>query len=297
MFHRILVPLDGSLLAERALPIAAQIARANQGMLILLHVGSVGGEQGPDRLPQLVLGETLLQNRVKRAQDYLAALASSRLFSGIALTTAVLSGPVVATIHTALCTYQADLLVLCEQVDPQEHASGLNGVARQALEHSNVPVLRIPEHGPSMFASLTNREQPITIFAAFDGPGPAHTLIAPATSLLAALDGKGRGQLRFVPIHASDPQSEEPSFNIQRIDLRNSSVGSETDRTNMASVLLKNPRERVQQKKEDWSDNVVFVQGTRMEAECSTGNSEKNQRYLLARRDHPVLFVPSLERG
>ena len=38
MFERILVPLDGSPLAEQALPIAARVARASQGSILLLRV-------------------------------------------------------------------------------------------------------------------------------------------------------------------------------------------------------------------------------------------------------------------
>jgi len=38
MFQRILVPLDGSAHAERALPLAARIARASRGSVTLLHV-------------------------------------------------------------------------------------------------------------------------------------------------------------------------------------------------------------------------------------------------------------------
>src|SRR5690242_3124984 len=41
MFQRILVPLDGSALAEQALPVAARIARAGGGIITLLHVANV----------------------------------------------------------------------------------------------------------------------------------------------------------------------------------------------------------------------------------------------------------------
>ncbi len=37
MFKRILVPLDGSTRAERALPVAARIARAADGSVILVQ--------------------------------------------------------------------------------------------------------------------------------------------------------------------------------------------------------------------------------------------------------------------
>jgi nucleotide-binding universal stress UspA family protein len=38
MFRRILVPLDGSARAEQALPIAARLAQASGGSLLLLRV-------------------------------------------------------------------------------------------------------------------------------------------------------------------------------------------------------------------------------------------------------------------
>ena len=38
MFQRILTPLDGSAYAEAALPMAARIAQANNGTVVLLHV-------------------------------------------------------------------------------------------------------------------------------------------------------------------------------------------------------------------------------------------------------------------
>ncbi len=40
MFQRILVPLDGSARAERALPVAARIARACGASIILLRVAT-----------------------------------------------------------------------------------------------------------------------------------------------------------------------------------------------------------------------------------------------------------------
>ena len=42
MFKRILVPLDGSDLAERALPVAALIARASGGSIVLVGVVPTG---------------------------------------------------------------------------------------------------------------------------------------------------------------------------------------------------------------------------------------------------------------
>ena len=40
MFHHILVPLDGSTHAEQALPVAARVAHASGGRIMLLQVVS-----------------------------------------------------------------------------------------------------------------------------------------------------------------------------------------------------------------------------------------------------------------
>ena len=47
MFQRILVPLDGSTRAERAIPVAARIARASRGSVILVRVVSTAIEFWP----------------------------------------------------------------------------------------------------------------------------------------------------------------------------------------------------------------------------------------------------------
>lgn len=297
MFQRILIPLDGSLLAERALPLAARIARASQGMLIILHVGSGGGgEQGSDALPQSTLGEALIRTRMKRAQEYLAALASSPVCSGIPLTTAVLSGPVVATIQSALDAYQADLLVLCEQIGPQGHSFGIGGIARHLLEQMDRPVLLVPEHGPSPFTE----HRSITVLAAFDGPRPAHALAERAIALFTALDEKCQGHLRFVPLGATTTTglpAEEPVVSVQTIEPPDSSRACDVGQTHTSPGVLNHPPRNAQQKRTDGSDGIVLVLEIPTKAALSTWSSEYCHQPVLLERTEPVLLVPLLARG
>jgi len=51
MFKRILVPLDGSTRAESAVPIAARIARASGGSVILLQVAAIPIELETEKKP------------------------------------------------------------------------------------------------------------------------------------------------------------------------------------------------------------------------------------------------------
>src|SRR5215472_7662965 len=75
MFRRILVPLDGSERAERALPVAARLAQFSGGSVILLRVVASPIEltrQSTD--PSL---QASLDADTARAADYLARLAAS----------------------------------------------------------------------------------------------------------------------------------------------------------------------------------------------------------------------------
>ena len=47
MFERILLPLDGSTLAECVLPHAVALSRATDARLVLVHVVEPAPEQGP----------------------------------------------------------------------------------------------------------------------------------------------------------------------------------------------------------------------------------------------------------
>lgn len=235
MFQRILVPLDGSLRAERALPVAVQIARASQGMLVLLRVVSAGAEDAP---PQSLFGRTL-QSQMEEAQQYLTALASSRIFTGISLIAAALPGAVVPTTQAALHTYQADLLVLCEQSDPLEQPPGMSGLAGQLIEHGDIPLLLIPSHAPDTLTERRDQRPQFTVLVALDGPHPSHALMKPTSLLLTALAGQGQRYLRFVPLCSSDFQVGAPVLNRQSTDRPASSAESESRLTKAPAVSLK----------------------------------------------------------
>src|SRR5436305_14337653 len=85
MFNRILVPLDGSGRAERALPIAARMARAGGGSIVLVRAVSTE----PATLPSVPSKPNLIQTVGEAdrmlADSYLAGRASPDLLRGLAL--------------------------------------------------------------------------------------------------------------------------------------------------------------------------------------------------------------------
>src|SRR5450759_294389 len=75
MFERILVPLDGSKGSERAIPVAASIARASDGTIVLISVVIAQIEFGTYTAERTVsLKPGAFKQRLAEAADYLAGI-------------------------------------------------------------------------------------------------------------------------------------------------------------------------------------------------------------------------------
>ena len=71
MFKRILVPLDGSARAESALPVAARIARASGGVIVLMQVVNMPVEYGPYLGQVGIFTQETLEVELEAAETYL----------------------------------------------------------------------------------------------------------------------------------------------------------------------------------------------------------------------------------
>src|SRR5689334_25324680 len=103
MFQRILVPLDGSALSEKAIPIAAWIARASGGTIIFVSVVLPPIEFGtytPERTIPLKPGA--FERREAEANTYLTNViaAHTNELAGIATEIAVTAGAVSSEIYS-----------------------------------------------------------------------------------------------------------------------------------------------------------------------------------------------------
>src|SRR5215472_10791684 len=97
MCRRILVPLDGSPRAEQALPLAARIARASGGSIMLLYVVSAPHEFGPS-LWQAASQREVIDAAIAGATTYLSQAAHAYGLAGVETKVALLAGPVALTI-------------------------------------------------------------------------------------------------------------------------------------------------------------------------------------------------------
>lgn len=186
--QRILVPLDGSRLAEAAMPIAARLADACGAAITLLHVIEKGA-------PVSVHGEPHLAN-AKAATSYLAGLTRQLASDGRRVDYHVHEVPVgnVARSIANHADEQGSDLVVVSTHGRGDLGRGLWGsIAQRVLHLSRRPVLlvrtpRTPQV-PQPFA-------PATIMVPLDGTVAAEAAIPLASTFARALGA----QLRLVMV-------------------------------------------------------------------------------------------------
>ncbi len=213
MFQRILVPLDGSTRAEQALPLAAKVARASGGSVVLLRVigpdpiaynrymsgVSIGGLYGSAIEVRAALDQHAIERAREEVKRYLEATAASRELQGITVETKVLFGPVPLTILSAAPSLHADLLVLCSRGYTGFKRWTCGSVAQHITREAPVPVLILHEDG-GMPTRLSQEGFPARILVALDGSSMAEEALVPAAYLSAALSAPARGKLHLVQV-------------------------------------------------------------------------------------------------
>lgn len=176
MFRHLLVPLDGSRLAESALPAAADLARRLGASVTLLHVLE------PDA-PPAVHGDRHLRSPAE-ADGYLAGavdwMTARQVSAEVALNQQ--QGDVAASIARIGSAVGADLIALTTH-----GRSGVRGllfgrVAQQVLQRGRIPVLLIRPSASGRDASFACRR----MLVALDGSDTAEYALAPAAALAAA---------------------------------------------------------------------------------------------------------------
>jgi nucleotide-binding universal stress UspA family protein len=172
MVRCILVPLDGSTLAERALPYATALAGASGARLVLVRVAAPGA--GPDG--------------VREARAYLAQVAAGLTSEGRQVETAAPAGDVVDEICAEARRQNADLLVSAT------HGRGGLGrwvygsVAAALLARSQLPVLLVRAWGATPSAArLADHPR---LLVPLDGSAFGEEALPVAESLADALGGE-----------------------------------------------------------------------------------------------------------
>ena len=183
MYRTVVVPLDGSALAEQALPAAVAIVRAAEGALHLVrvHPEPAIGELAP------LASLSAADERLRQAEeDYLGdveALIAREVDGGTRGTvhTAVLDGPVAAAIEAYASAQRADLVVMTTHGRTGVSRAWLGSVADALVRQETLPVLmvRATEFGPEMPWEWAPRH----VLVPLDGSEAAEAILPHAITL------------------------------------------------------------------------------------------------------------------
>jgi nucleotide-binding universal stress UspA family protein len=203
MFQRILLPLDGSKRAEQAIPIAARIARACGGSLILLRAAGTHIEFGTYITEPSVLIREALELDLTRAIHYLARIKTSHELAGIETTVEVRSDGAALAILDVAQQRHVDLIIMCSHGETGFKRWVLGSVAQQVARHSPLPVLVLHAGGHMPTSSFPDPTHPLRALmglVALDGSVGAEAALEPAAKLVAALAAPARGILRLTRV-------------------------------------------------------------------------------------------------
>ena len=183
-FQSIVVPLDGSPLAEQALPIAQAIAeRARCKLkLVLIHEPFVLMEPGPAytkvELAMQKADREYLRSVTGRLRERLGKLVSSAVLPGI---------PVAETLATYIRELGADLVVMTTHGRGGFRRAWLGSVTDQLIRTTEVPVLVVR---PADTATANPAAELTEILVALDGSPLAEAALEPAIDLARLWDAE-----------------------------------------------------------------------------------------------------------
>lgn len=200
MLKRILVPLDGSPRAERAIPVAARLARASGGSIILVRVVTTSVEFWPSLVPQPALAQVAIDADIASAEEYLEAITQSTSLANIQTETVVLFGPTAPTILTVARSYHADIIILCSHSYIGMKRWVMGSVAQKVAQYAALPVLVLRERGSIPAAPHPDATRPLRVLVPLDGSSQAKAAIEPAASLIAALAAPASGALHLLRV-------------------------------------------------------------------------------------------------
>jgi nucleotide-binding universal stress UspA family protein len=196
MYRHLLVPLDGSQRAERAVPVAERIARATGSHLTLLQAISLPLPIGAP-YDAAAVSSYSIEHAEAQSSAYLARVAGWPLLSGLEVDTKVMAqSPALAILNGARET-GADLIVICSHGHTGATRWILGSVAEHVARQSLIPVLVLREHGPTPAHLHPDPAQPLRILVPLDGSAFAEAALTPAADLILALAGPKGGALHL----------------------------------------------------------------------------------------------------
>jgi nucleotide-binding universal stress UspA family protein len=204
MFQRFFVPLDGSMRAEKAIPVAARLAHAAKGTVTLARVilPATGSEE---------YGANILANETRLVQAEVAAEARAYLdevlerydqeLDGIHLVLETAPGTLPSALLKLSSQEHSDLIVMCSRGDTWLKRWVFGSVAQATFRKSPIPVLVLSEHDETF--SLEDR--PLRILMPLDGSELAETALEPVFQMLSLVAAPESHEIHLLQVIAVPP--------------------------------------------------------------------------------------------
>ena len=213
---KILVPLDGSKRAERALPVAARIARACGGSVVLLRAVTIPIKYEPYMYESLVSQSPIFRQQVldletEKLKQYLADIARSEDLMDLKTETITLTGEAAPTILDVAREQHIDLIVMSSHGHTGFKRWVLGSVAQRVARHSPVPVFILRDGGSLPTHSFPDPKRPLRALMGLvplDGSELAESALVPAAELITALAAPAQGIMQLTQV-IPFPESEQ----------------------------------------------------------------------------------------
>lgn len=195
MFQHILVPLDGSSRAERALPVAARLAQASGSTVVLLRVVSPPTVITPYPAEEPITFQATINADLEEARNYLKSITNVSSLSDVHTETEVLLGQPAAAILSVAETRHINLIVLSSHGYTSMKHRVMGSTAEKVADSAPAPVLLLRAEGPA-FVGTHPHEGPSgtwRVLIPLDGSERAKAVIVPSAQLVAALAAPGPG--------------------------------------------------------------------------------------------------------
>jgi len=141
MYNKILVPLDGSPLAEAVLPHAQALATSQEAEIVLLRVSANPAAEFSFSDPSLAA--TLIDSLEAESLIYLQLIRSRLQRAGLRTSFLIRQGAIAETILSVAGEIKADVVAMSTHGRSGVRRWLLGSIANRVVNHSPIPVLLI----------------------------------------------------------------------------------------------------------------------------------------------------------
>jgi nucleotide-binding universal stress UspA family protein len=141
MYNKILVPLDGSPLAETILPHAQSLAKSEDAEIVLLRVAADPGAEFALSDPSLAAN--FVQQMEVETKEYMSDVQARVAGSGARVSTLIREGPIAETILSVAEQINADVIAMSTHGRSGMRRWLLGSIADRVVNHSRIPVMLV----------------------------------------------------------------------------------------------------------------------------------------------------------